>query len=83
MPKIQILQPTADATHLLKLRDKIYQYEMYPTRPVNTREHTQDVGWTDGQTDRRMDGRREWNQYTPPPQQLRWQQKLNPATLTY
>ena len=45
------------------LLDKMYKYEMDPTRTVGA---TQDVGWTDWQTDERM----EWNQYTPP-QQLR------------
>ena len=39
-------------THLLKLHDKIYKYEMDPTKTVGDTEWTQDVlrtdGWTDG-----------------------------------
>ena len=31
LPKIQILQETLHATHLLKLLDKMYKYEMDPT----------------------------------------------------
>ena len=48
-----------ELTHLLKLPDKMYKYEMDPTRTVG---HA-------GRTDGRTDGRTEWNQYTP--QQLR------------
>ena len=40
--------------------DKIYKYEMDPTRTVGATERTRDVGrmdgWTDGRMDRRMDG---------------------------
>ena len=64
MPKIQIfeiLHETLHATHLLKLFDKMYKYEMDPTKTVGTTERTWDAG--------RMDGRTEWNQYNP--QQLR------------
>ena len=62
----EILQETWHTTHLLKLLDKMYKYEMDPTRTVEATEQTRDAGRTrDGQTD----GRTEWNQYTP--QQLR------------
>ena len=51
------------ATHLLNLLDKIYQYEMDPTRTVSATERKWSAGWMDGQ----MDGRSEPN---IPPQQL-------------
>ena len=52
--------------HLLKFLDKVYKYEMDPTRTVGTTERTRDVGWTslenlisaamtDGQTDGRTE----------------------------
>ena len=41
-------------THLLKLLDKMYKYEMDPTRTVGAKERTRDAGQTN-----------EWNQYTP------------------
>ena len=56
-----MLQQTLHATHLLKLLDKMYKYEMDPTKTVGATERTRDTGRTDGRT--------EWNQYTP--QQLR------------
>ena len=43
-------------THLLKLLDKMYKYEMDPTRTVGATERTQDVGRRDGRTDGRTDG---------------------------
>ena len=49
----EILRETLHMTHLLKLLDKMYIYEMDPTRTV-------------GATERMRDGRTEWNQYTPP-----------------
>ena len=55
LPKIQILKilpDTLHTTHLLKLLDKIYKYEMDPTRTAGATERTGDAGWTDG----RMDG---------------------------
>ena len=45
--KIGILQETLHATHLLKLLDKMYKYEMNPTRTVGATERTRDVGRTD------------------------------------
>ena len=69
LPKIEILPETLHATHLLKLLDKMYKYEISPTGTVGTTERTRDAGRTDGRTDRRTDGWTEWNQYTP--QQLR------------
>ena len=52
---------TLHAKHLMKLLDKMYKYEMDPTRTVGATERTQDAGRTDGrtdgQTDRRTDGR--------------------------
>ena len=67
LPKIQILQETLHATNLLKLFDKMYKYEMDPTRTVGATERTRDAGRTqDGRrTDGRMDRRMEWIQYTP------------------
>ena len=62
------LQETLHATHLLKLLDKMYEYEMDPTRTVGPTEQTRDAGRMDGRTDRRTDIRTEWNQYAPPQQ---------------
>ena len=59
--RFKILQKAVHPTHLLKLLDKMYKFEMDPTRTVGATERTRDAGWTDGQT--------EWNQYSP--QQLR------------
>ena len=57
MPKnFEILQETLRATHPLKLLDKMYKYEMDPTRTVGATECTRDTGRTDG---------RSWNQYIP------------------
>ena len=53
----EILQETLHATHLLKLLDKMYKYVIDPTRTVGATDRTQDAG--------RMDGRMEWNQYSP------------------
>ena len=47
----QILQETLQATHLLKLLDKMYKYDMDPIRTVGTTERTRDGGRTDGLTD--------------------------------
>ena len=53
----EILQETLHATHFLKLFDKMYKYEMDPTRTVGTTERTRNAGWTrDGRTDGRTDG---------------------------
>ena len=52
---VEILQETIHATHLLKLLDKMYKYEMDPTRTVGATERTWDAGRTDGRTDRRTD----------------------------
>ena len=57
----EILTESLHATHLLKLLDKMYKYEMDPTRNVGATEQTRDAGWTDGQTDRRTDGQSETN----------------------
>ena len=56
---------TLHATHLLKLLDKMYTYEMDPTRTEGATERTRDAGRTDRRTDGRTDGRSETN--TPPP----------------
>ena len=45
------MQETLHETHLLKLLDKMYKYEMDPSRTVGATERTRDVGQTDGQTD--------------------------------
>ena len=51
MPKIQILQENLYVTHPLQLLDKMYKYEMDPTRTVGHTERTLDVGRMDGRTD--------------------------------
>ena len=61
MPKIQILQETLYVTHLLKLLDKMCEYDMDPTRTVGATERTRDAARTDGRTDRQTDGRSETN----------------------
>ena len=53
----EILQETLHATHLLKLLDKMYKYEMDLTRTVGATERTRDAGRTDGRTDGQTDGR--------------------------
>ena len=45
-----MFQETLHATHLLKLLDNVYQYEMDPIKTEDATERTQDAGWTDGQT---------------------------------
>ena len=47
------------ATHLLNLLDKMYKYEMDPTKTVGATELTRDAGRTDGQMDGQTDGRSE------------------------
>ena len=61
LPKIEILQEPLYTTHLLKLLDKMYKYEMDSTRTLGATERTCDAGRT---RDGRTDGRTEWNQYT-------------------
>ena len=46
--KFETLHATLYATHLLKLLDKMYKYEMDPTRTVGATEQTRDAGQTDG-----------------------------------
>ena len=59
----EILQKALHATHLLKLLDKMYKYEMDPTTTVGATERTRNAGrmdgWTDGQTDGQTEGRNE------------------------
>ena len=55
MPQINILQETSHATHILKLLDKIYRYEMDSKRTVGATDRWQDVGRTDGQTNGRSE----------------------------
>ena len=57
-----MLQETWHMTHLLELLDKMYKYEMEPTRTVGATERTQDAGRTDGQS--------ETNKHPPPPTSL-------------
>ena len=61
------MQATLHATHLLKLLDKTYKYELDPTRTVGATERAPGAGRTDGQTDGRIDGVNRVNQYNPPP----------------
>ena len=72
MPKLiyfENLQKTLHATHLQKLPNKMYKYEMDPNKTASATERKRDAGRADGRTDRRTDrrteGRTEWNQYTP------------------
>ena len=52
MQILKFLHERLHATHLLKMLDKIYKYEMDPTRTVGATERTRDVGQTDvGKTD--------------------------------
>ena len=46
-----ILQETLHVTHPLKLLNKMYKYEMDPTRTVGATERTRDAGQTDRGTD--------------------------------
>ena len=64
-----ILHETLHVTHILKLLDKMYEYQMDLTKTVGATERTRDAGRKDGLTDVRTDRRTEWNQYNP--QQLR------------
>ena len=45
---MQILQESFHATCLLKLLDKMYRYEVEPTRTVGATEWTRDAGLMDG-----------------------------------
>ena len=54
------MQAILHVTHLRKLLNKMYKYEMDPIRTVGATGRTRDVGRMDGQ----MDGRMEWNQYS-------------------
>ena len=76
-PKIQILQEILHATHLLILLDKMYKYEMDPTRTVGATEWTWNVG--------RTDGRSETNIPPPPhpPQQLRCEKGIINTKTSY
>ena len=58
--EFEILHETLHMTHLLKLLNKMYKYEMDPTRTVGATERTRDAGRTDGQTEGRTDGRTDW-----------------------
>ena len=54
-----MLQNTLCMTHILKLLDKAYKYEMDPIRTVSTTEWTRDTWQKDGGMDRRTNGRSE------------------------
>ena len=45
------MQETSHTTHLLKLFDKMYKYEINPTRTEGATERTWDAGRMDGRTD--------------------------------
>ena len=62
--KFLIVRQTLHETHLLELLDKMYRYEVDPTRTVSATERIRDAGRTGGHTNGRIDGRTEWNQYT-------------------
>ena len=57
---LEFFQETLHVTHLLKLLDGMYEYEMDQTRTVGATERTQDAGRADGQ----MDG---WSETNIPP----------------
>ena len=48
---LKILQAILHATRLLKLLDKMYKYEMVPSRNVGATERTRDAGRTDGRSE--------------------------------
>ena len=65
----EILHETLHVTHLLKLLDKMYEYEIDPTRTVGATERKTNAGRRDGQaTDGRTDGRTDGQSetYSPP-----------------
>ena len=73
-----ILQKALHATHLWKLLDEMYKYEMDPVSIVEDTQGTRFCPQMDGQTDRRTDGTDRlttWNQYTP--FQNRWSTGYN------
>ena len=51
----EILLETLHTTHLLKLLDKMYKYEMDPTRTVGATERTRDAGRDAGRTEGRSE----------------------------
>ena len=53
---LKILQETLHATHLLKLLDKMYKYEMDSTRTVGATERTRGAGRRGRRTGGRTDG---------------------------
>ena len=57
----EIFQRTLHSTHLLMLLDKMYKYEMDPTRTVGATERTWNAGRTDGRMEGRTDGQSETN----------------------
>ena len=59
-----MLQGTLHTTHLLKLLDKMYEYEMDPTRNVGVTEWTRDKKQMDRRTNGRTDG---WSKINIPP----------------
>ena len=62
LPEIEILQfynPTLHARHSLKLFNKMFQYEMDPTRTADATEQTRDAGQMDRRPDRQTDRRSE------------------------
>ena len=61
MSIFQILKQTLHTTHLLKLLDKMFKYEMDPMSIFEDTERTRFCPHTDRQTD----GQTRWNQYTP------------------
>ena len=71
LPKIRFWNFARNFTrHLLKLLNKMYKYEMDPTRTVGATERTRDVGRADGQTDRWKNGRRDGVKPIYPPTTL-------------
>ena len=60
----EILHLTLHATHLLKLLNKMYKYEMDPIRTVGAAEWPRDAGWMDGRMDGQTDG---WIETNIPP----------------
>ena len=74
----EIWQQTLHRTDLLGLPDKMYKYEMDPTRTVGTTEWTPNVWQTDEETERRTDRGTDGVKpiYPPPPPPKKKKKKL-------
>ena len=78
---LQFWKKTLHATHLLMLLDKMYKYEMDPTRTLGATERTRNAGRTDELTDRRTDGVKPI--YPPTTSLCQGYKNYQPARLTH